>query len=237
MGLEEIAKKYDPTTPAKDFDYWLIQYDFDSLSKFLIGDKVLELGCGKGVLTEKLSGVCRELIIIEGSKKNINYVRKRIKKDTIKFTHSLWQDFEYSSKDISDIIFSMGLEHLDPEDSIDILKKLKKYLKKDGRLHIIVPNAYSLHRRVAYYMGIIQDVHELSNRDRLYGHKRVYDKNLLFDEVKKCGYKIIHWEGVYLKPLPNQMMMDLNPDVIRGFYNMGSELPDYCTHLYIVCGL
>jgi len=44
-----------------DFDYWLIQYDFNSLKNQLLGDKVIELGYGRGILTEKLSNVCKEL--------------------------------------------------------------------------------------------------------------------------------------------------------------------------------
>ena len=28
LCLEDTAKKYDPSNPKKDFNYWFIQYDF-----------------------------------------------------------------------------------------------------------------------------------------------------------------------------------------------------------------
>jgi hypothetical protein len=39
MTLDEIAEKYDPTSPKKDFDYWLLTFDFEILTKFLNGKK------------------------------------------------------------------------------------------------------------------------------------------------------------------------------------------------------
>jgi len=236
MELEEIARKYDPSSPEKDFDYWLIQFDFETLSKFLIGKKVIELGCGRGVLTEKLVKICEEIIVVEGSEKNINFVKEKLNNySKIEFHHCLWEDFEYKNSDISDVVFFSGLEHLDEETAFKVLNKIKNWLRFDGRLHVIVPNAYSLHRRVAYYMDIIRDVHEFSERDRLLGHKRVYDKEMLFKELKSCGYKILHWEGIFLKPLTNVMMMNLDEKIIRGFYKIGRELPDYCAHIFGVC--
>ncbi len=32
MVLNEIAEKYDPTSPEKDFDYWLLTFDFEILA-------------------------------------------------------------------------------------------------------------------------------------------------------------------------------------------------------------
>jgi 16S rRNA A1518/A1519 N6-dimethyltransferase RsmA/KsgA/DIM1 with predicted DNA glycosylase/AP lyase activity len=36
-----------------------------------VGDKIIELGYGRGVLTEKLAEVCKELIVVDGPKENI----------------------------------------------------------------------------------------------------------------------------------------------------------------------
>ena len=236
MELEKIAERYDPSSSEKDFDFWLIQFDFETLCKFLIGKRVIEVGCGRGVLTEKLAKVCEELIVVEGSQKNIAHVREKLKNyPNVKFYHLLWQDFEYKNSDISDVVFFMGLEHLNKETALKVLNTIRNWLRPDGKLHVVVPNAYSLHRRVAWYMDMIKDVHEFSERDKLFGHKRVYDKEMLFKELKDCGYKILHWEGVFLKPLPNAMMVNLNEKIIRGFYEVGKELPDHCAHILAVC--
>lgn len=236
MQLDDIAALYDPTSPQKDFDYWYVQFDLDVLSNFLIGEKVIELGCRKGVLTEKLVQICQKLIIVEAAEANITFVCDRLKGySNFEFYHSLWQDFDYVANDISDVVFFMGLEHLNHKDALFVLRKMKSFLRPDGRLHIVVPNARSLHRRIAYYMNLIEDVHELSDRDRLFGHTRVYDKECLFDELKECGFDILHWEGIFLKPFPNDLMSPLDEGIIRGLYQMGRELPDYCAHIYALC--
>jgi 2-polyprenyl-3-methyl-5-hydroxy-6-metoxy-1,4-benzoquinol methylase len=235
MDLEEIARMYDPTAPERDFDYWLIGFDFEAVSNFIIGEKVIELGCARGVVTEKLAHVCKQLVVVEGSKRNIDCVSEKLGRfHNVKYVHSLWQDFDSGRADVSDVVFFSGLEHLDKETAISVLKKAQKWLRPGGRLHVVVPNAYSLHRRVAFYMGIIGDVHEFSERDRMLGHQRVYDKDTLLKELRDCDYKVLHWEGIFLKPLPNSMM-NFDERIIRGFHLAGRELPDYCAHILVVC--
>jgi hypothetical protein len=84
-------------------------------------------------------------------------------------------------------------------------------------------------------MNLLEDVHELSEGNQLLGHARVYDKEMLFDELKECGFDVLHWEGIFLKPLPNDMMTSLDRSVIYGLYQIGRELPDYCAHIYALC--
>jgi 2-polyprenyl-3-methyl-5-hydroxy-6-metoxy-1,4-benzoquinol methylase len=236
--LDEIWEKYDPTSPEKDFDYWLLNFDFEVLTKFLKGKKVIELGCSRGLITQKLASVSESVIVVEGSRKNLDYTKDRTRDfANIEFYHALWQDFEYTGHDISDVVFFMGIEYLDKQTGLRVLNKIKSWLAPKGRLHVVVPNALSLHRKVACYMGIIKDVHELSERDKMYGQlaKGVYDKEILFNELKECGYIISRWEGIFLKPLPNAMMEKLDEKIIRGFYEIGRELPEYCAHIFVTC--
>jgi cyclopropane fatty-acyl-phospholipid synthase-like methyltransferase len=237
LGLDKIWEKYDPTSPEKDFDYWLLTFDFEILKKFLVGSKVLELGCSRGFLTEKLASVCQTVIVVEGSEKNISYAKDKTKNlSNVQFYHSLWQDFEYSGRDVSDVVFFGGLEYLDKDVGLEVLNKIRSWLEPGGRLHVVVPNALSLHRKIAYYMGMIKDVHVLSERDKMFGQKKeVYDKETLFIELQECGYKVSNWEGIFLKPLPNVMMMDLDEKIIKGFYEISKELPDYCAHIFVTC--
>jgi len=236
MQLDEEAATYDPTSPEKDFDYWFTQFDIDVLGLFLIGEKVIELGCGKGNVTEKLAQRCQKLIVVEAAEANIAIVSRRLKeRSNVEFYHSLWQDFDYAATDISDIVFFMGLQYLDHEETLFVLRKIRHFLRPQGRLHVVVPNAKSLHRRIAYCMNLIKDVHELSEKNQALGHARVYDKEMLFNELKECGFDVLHWEGIFLKPLPDHMMTSLDTDVMYGLYEIGRELPDYCAHIYALC--
>jgi SAM-dependent methyltransferase len=234
--LDVIARAYDPSSPVRDFDWWLLHYDFEELTKFLVGRKVLELGCGRGVITKLLAQVSDELIVVEGSSRNIAYTRRCLGRSArVSFHRSLWENFRYDGSDLSDIVFFSGLEHIDGLTARRILRRIRGWLRKHGRLHVIVPNANSLHRRVAVHMGLIDDVHELNERDRRLGHTRVFDKDTLIRELKVCGFRPLHCTGVFLKPLPNDMMLDLNSRIIRGFYRIGIEFPDYCAHIFVTC--
>jgi len=242
--LDRIAVKYDPSTPQKDFDYWLLKFDFEILKRYLIGETVIELGCGKGIITLELAKIVKnKLIVVDGSKENINYVKNILKlklknNKKVELHHSLWQEFDYNGK-VSDVVFFSGLEHLTEEDGIRVLLKIKKWLNYDSRLHIVVPNVKSMHRRIAWYGGIVTDIFEFSERDMLLGHKTLYDKDKLFNLVKKAGYKIYAWEGIFLKPFPNDIMnkLNLNEKELRGLFEIGKELPDYCAHIYVCCML
>src|SRR5665647_2299209 len=130
MGLNEIAEKYDPTSPEKDFDFWLLTFDFEILTKFLKGKKVIELGCGRGFITQKLAGICETVIVVEGSEKNISFAKDRTKNySNVQFCHSLWQDFEYNGKDASDVVFFMGLEYLSKEMAFIVLNRIRGCLE------------------------------------------------------------------------------------------------------------
>ena len=236
MQLDEEPAPYDPTSPEKDLNYWYAQFDTNVLGWSLIGKKVIELGCGNGNVTEKLAQRCQKLIVVEAAEANIAIVSNRLKeRSNVEFYHSLWQDFDYGDADISDIVFFMGLQYLNHEETLSVLRKIRHFLRPQGRLHVVVPNAKSLHRRIAYCMNLLEDVHELSEGNQLLGHARVYDKEMLFDELKECGFDVLHWEGIFLKPLPNDMMMSLDKRVLYGLYEIGRELPDYCALIYALC--
>ena len=166
------------------------------LERFLIGEKVIELGCGKGNVTEKLAQKCQKLIVVDAAEANIAITSNRLKeRSNVEFYLSLWQDFNYAAADISDVVFFMGLQYLNQESTLSVLRKIRSFLRPQGRLHVVVPNAKSLHRPFAYCMNLIKDVHELSERNQLLGHARVYDKEMLFDELKQCSFDVLHWGG------------------------------------------
>jgi SAM-dependent methyltransferase len=237
--LDAIARVYDPTSPKNDFDYWLLTYDFEVLKNFLIGDVVIELGCGRGVITSKLAKIVkRKLIVVEGSQENIEFTRKIVKNENVEFYHCLWQEFEFKEK-VSDVVFFSGLEHLSEEDGRLVLENIKKWLDEHSRLHVIVPNVQSLHRRIAWYANFVNRLDEFSERDKILGHKTLYTKERLFNLLNDADYKIIHWEGILLKPFPNHVMLklSLSEKEIEGLYKVGKELPEYCAHIYVCCKL
>ena len=85
-------------------------------------------------------------------------------------------------------------------------------------------------------MGLIKNVHQLSKRDiKLFGHRKVYDLDLLSRDVTRAGLQIRKKGGIFLKPFPNADMERLTDPMIRAFYAVGKEVdPNLLAELFII---
>jgi SAM-dependent methyltransferase len=231
--LDGIAGQYDPSSPAKDFDYWFVRFGFETIAKFLADGVTLELGCSTGLMTRLLTEVVAGLVVVDGSAANIQTTRQLVGESAnVLYVHQLWEGFT-PDRQFDNIIMVRGLEHV--RAPVGLLSRARDWLAPHGRLHTIVPNAYSLHRRIGVYMGLLSDVHDLHDDDVRVGHHRVYDRDLLFRHVREAGLTPMHWEGIMLKPLANAQMLKWSEALIRAFYQAGRELPDYCGEIYVWC--
>lgn len=236
--LESISDYYKI---EDDFDMVYMQHNYLVAKDYFVGDAFLELGCATGESTLATLQFAKSIDVVEGSQKNIDITKKKLEdlgdkaKDVeVNFYESYWEEHDYEDNAYSDILFFRGLEHL--ENPTPTLEKMHAAVKPGGRCHIVVPNANSLHRKIGVQMGMLDEVHQLNERDKQVGHYKVYDLYLLIETLKKHNFRIVDWRGVMLKVLPNGMMMDLtrdNKDLIKGFFEVGKELPDKCAELYI----
>lgn len=228
--LDQISDLYDS---EKDFDRHLIEYGFEVISQHLLGPRILEMGCADGVMTKLLIGICSRLDVVDGSQKYIDKLKERFK-DKINYYVSLFEDFQPTSV-YNSIVLARGLEHVD--DPVTLLRKISRWLspEKGSFLHIIVPNADSLHRRIGVKMKMIDSTTSMSERDKKFGHKRVYDFSTLKKDVEEAGMEIVHYEGIFLKPLSNAQMESWNKKLLDAFFEMGKELPEYCAEIYVKC--
>ena len=83
-------------------------------------------------------------------------------------------------------------------------------------------------------MGLINDFYELTSADLAKGHRRVYDLLALEEEFLSVGYKILHLGGILLKPLSHKQMEAWDLRVVDALYEVGKQLPEYCSSLLIV---
>ena len=184
--LEDLAKDYkefDPSSPEFDFDYWHVLFDFEKISMNLAGNYICELGCSTGAMSLRLINISERLTIIDGSRANLTIVKSKMISEygqkvleKVSFNHSLWENFvpDISQKNTSDVLITHGLEHV--EDPVGLLKNINGWMPSNSRLHIIVPNANSLHRQIGVAMGLLKVTTDLNNRDLKVGHKRVYTR-------------------------------------------------------------
>lgn len=123
-GEEIERKKRIWMVLCNDFFSNYIQYD----------STIVDIGCGYGEFINQIKA--RNKIAID-----INPRSKAYLNPEIKFYNSL-EDFILENNETIDIIFmSNFLEHIKSKEMIiDILEKLYRTLKKDGRLLILQPN-------------------------------------------------------------------------------------------------
>jgi len=195
--------------------------------------RVLDLGYGDGVNFEAIARQCR-LTLVEGSLELCAKAQKRsdsLKLD-VEIVHSLFENFD-TNQQFDLILVSHVLEHVD--DPVGLLRHLQNFLKRDGKLVGIVPNSESFHRKLGVAMGLQQNLDDLSERDHLVGHQRVYCLGTLRRDIETSGMELIEHRGFFLKVLANSQMVHLDRNVLLGLLKISEELPtEFCANIGFV---
>jgi trans-aconitate methyltransferase len=227
--LDAVSKVYDPSNPAEEFDYYTKRLHLEVMRPWLRGRHVLEMGCATGELTSLLIGLSSAYDVVEGSAQNVELARRRV--PTATFYEALWEQFTPKVK-YSDIVLNCALEHV--EDPIGTLSRAATWLAADGMVHIVVPNADSLHRFVGVEMGILPERPSLSESDLRIGHRRVYNLDTLRADVRAAGLSILFWQGIFLKVVSNRQMLGWDENLIRALHAVGQRFPAHCAELYVI---
>ena len=118
-----------------------------------------------------------------------------------------------------------------------VLNAAGNLLAPTGILHVNVPNAHSLHRRLARAMGIIETEDQLTERNRLLQQFRVYDFGALSELAGKTGFRVVDRGGYFLKPFTHAQMESLGgllSDRLRdGLWQLGREMPELASEIYV----
>jgi len=226
--LDSIARRYNSQT---DFDRHCIEHETDLFLQGYAGGGVLELGCASGGMTRRLVDLVDRLVVVDGSRVYLDELRDELG-DRAVFVHSLFEDFSPEER-FRHILAARILEHL--ADPVFFLRKVRDWLESEGRLHVIVPNANSFHRLLGLEMGLLQDVHELGERDCRFGHLRVYDASLLESQLTQAGFDVVRRESVLLKPLSNAQMETWPEEIVQGLFRMTRHFPEHGNELYFQC--
>lgn len=148
----------------------------ESYAKYITEDgKVLDIGCGSGVLLEQLKKLGLEA---EGVDIEPDFIACCQKKDLFVTRASIF-DYLNSSPSTYAAIFCVHiLEHFWPDEVLALLKLCQKRLKLNGALIILTPNSNNLH--------VITNSFWLDA-----SHKRPYPKEFLQKMLISAGFSII----------------------------------------------
>jgi 2-polyprenyl-3-methyl-5-hydroxy-6-metoxy-1,4-benzoquinol methylase len=224
VELNKIALEYHDKDPMGDkfiedsCQYYTYDWVFQQISEC---QSVLELGYGEGNFTAEL--INRNFIptVIDGSDILLNEAKK-LHGDKINIECCLFEEYNPIQK-FDCILATHVLEHVD--NPVNLLKKMKGWLNKNGKIVVIVPNKESIHRQLAVIMGLQKHLDSLSNRDLLVGHQRVYSIDTLSNDFIEAGILIQEKSGFFLKVLPNSMMLNYSNDLINALNLISSKVP------------
>lgn len=199
---------------------------------------VLEFGSASGQMTEILSKSCKKIIAVDGSSDFIEIAKQQVKNArNVEFRESYFEDFKTSEK-FDCLIMHHILEHI--ENPVSLLANIKSFLKHDGFFAISVPNAHALSRQLAVKMGLLSSVYELTDNDKHHGHYRVYDWQMLENEIIDSGLKIVGRHGLSFKLFSDKQNIEMlntkiiGEDQIKGLWKLGDELPNVAGAIMIV---
>lgn len=217
--LDAIAARYYDTPPA---DEWIEDRVVRWIMPKIIGwcsGRTLEMGYGAGRTTEMLHAADVDLTVIEGSNELATAARRVLPGRVAQMLFEV-----YDPGPVYDTVLCLHvLEHV--EDTVGLLSRVHSWLKPGGRLIVVTPNAESIHRQVGSILTG-DATYALSERDRLVGHRRVYDADWLLDDVAAAGFVDPVPFGFFLKPVNNARMVDWPPDLIDALCYVG-EGEDY----------
>lgn len=177
--------------------------------------RCLALGCADGFEASLLCDLFEEVHVVDGSTIFIDQCKSLNLKNTT-FHHGLFEEIDsiLSDRTFDCVVASLVVEHI--ADPNLVLRKVKRLIADGGFLFAVVPNAFALSRQLAVKLGLLSEVHELTENDLNHGHRRVYDVNSFRQEFIAAGYTIKHSGGLILKPLADfQMDMMLKSKIIE----------------------
>ena len=131
-NFNPIRIKYIKENIVKDFNIKSSDKPFKNI-------KILDIGCGGGLLSEPMCRLGASVVGIDASKKNIEVAKFHAKKNNLKIDYKVASPEKLKTKLKFDVILNMEIvEHV--EDINFFIKESSKLLKKNGVMFIATLN-------------------------------------------------------------------------------------------------
>ena len=114
-------------------------FNIQKKDKILSGIKILDIGCGGGLLCEPMSRLGAEVFGMDASEKNIEVAKIHAKKNNLNIKYFCTSPEKFRSDLEFDVILNMEIiEHVEDVDLF--LKSCSKFLRKDGIMFVATLN-------------------------------------------------------------------------------------------------
>ncbi len=138
-GKFKPLHKFNPIRISYIKDNIINTFKLKNLEKPLEKIKILDVGCGGGLLSEPLTRLGAKVIGIDASDKNINVAKLHAKKSNLNIKYFCKSPENFETKEKFDVILNMEIvEHV--ADVNFFLKSCSKLLKKNGIMFVATIN-------------------------------------------------------------------------------------------------
>lgn len=188
----EFAPKYHSDWASKDIGPFRSTSKVVKISRIKTGDMVLDLACGTGVVTKKISskiGTGGKVVGIDISPGPIEIAKKWNMKRNVKFVITDVEKMKFN--EVFDVVTCQYGLMFFPNVQL-ALRNVRKFLKKDGRITVAV---HGSKRTTPYFSCISSAVLKFIPDFLPAGTPTVHrfgTKNLLKKEFTKAGFKKIN---------------------------------------------
>ena len=191
-----------------------VQYIIDQIWPKKINKlKILDLGCGGGLVCEPLAKLGANVTGVDFVKQNIEAAKIHAMKNKLKINYIHKDVNDIKLKSSYDVIIAYEvLEHL--KDWPDLIKKIKTLLKANGKLIISTINRNFFSKIIAIYIAekilkwIPEDTHD-------------YNKFIKPKELEKVlqreNFKVNNFTGLVFNPIENIWKLNANKTKINYF--------------------
>jgi len=206
-------------------------------------DTIIEIGCGSEMLYQhylKQHSPIKQWIIIEPAKEFSAIARNAALPNSYViqsfFENAEEQIINTLHKAAPDMIICSGLLHEVPNVEA-LLSQISAIMSRDTILHVNVPNANSMHRRLAMAMGLVKDTKQMSERNKSLLQHRVYDLKNLIEDLHQNRFEIETTGGYLLKPFTHRQMEEITSitdnKILDGLFELGRIDPNWASEIYV----
>ena len=230
LRLEVIAQHFS----MKDgFNGYMNKYRVSKILELCEGETVLDIGSADAFMAEALAPFFKRIVALDGSAALIQRARARLSSQPhVELIHAMVEEFETSER-FDLVLLSFIQEHI--ADPVALVAKAADFVKPRGTVFVMVPNAYSLHRRVGVAMGLLTSVDDFSEEDKRQGHRRVYTEERLRADLEASRLCVDELGTFFIKPLSNAQMEQLDTQIADAFFAISRDLPGLGSMIYAKC--
>ena len=171
--------------------------------------KILDIGCGGGLLSEPMSRLGAEVFGIDASEKNISIAKLHAKKSNLNINYKCTSPEKFKSKIKFDVILNMEIiEHV--EDVDFFLKSCSKLLKKNGIMFVA-----TLNKTLKSYLFAIVGAEYILSWLPIGTHswEKFIDPNDLISILKKHNLKVETIDGMKFNMIKDEWSVSSDKSV------------------------